>query len=175
MCKQSFRKQNPKVYLLLQGGSVVVFASIGLVFLTLIFSPIAISVQAQNPTVDPAIETDEKLVNIACKMTDTVTVGAMQGWHGQINHLQPPPYDSADIKIISDQLEVAKARCIQALVLDWYGPVASTLTLTNNTDRAHIDLVFQNMLTQAQSSGVNHNSDRSCYASEIRQSRNYSN
>src|SRR5688572_3329767 len=131
--------------------SAVVIATLGL-FLSIIFLPESSSIQAQGNTSINAMVLSESLITKPCEVSKTITtVVAMQGWHGQVNHLLPPPYDSADIEVIANQIALAQTLCVTALVLDWYGPKSN---LPNDLDRDHIDLVFRNMLTQAQGTDV---------------------
>ena len=138
-----------RIYVNMIGAIVIACLSL---ITSIIFLPTASPARAQGGVLANPIVLSESIDAKACDLTGVVTtVVAMQGWHGQINHLLPPPYDSADPEVIAKQIALAQELCISALVLDWYGPEAN---LPNDLDRAHMDLVFENMLSQMQGKPV---------------------
>ncbi|MCB0122257.1 MAG: PKD domain-containing protein [Caldilineaceae bacterium] len=83
----------------------------------------------------------------SCRTNATV-FAAMQGWHGLNNHniFQRAPYRSLDERTIARQVDLAKQLCIDALVLDWFGP---SLSEQSEGDRAYIDQVGQKLVAAA--------------------------
>lgn len=106
--------------------------------------------KGQIPSARTAISANSRSslpLHSSCE-TDATVFAAYQAWHGLQTHnlFQGTPYRSIDDREIHRQIEQAKAQCIDAFVVDWYGPKAD---VHNSIDRTYINSVTLKLMDYA--------------------------
>lgn len=119
-------------------------------FMLLLIRPANLQAQVGTAMAVNPVNTNP-LIYSSCESTATI-YAAYQTWHGLPNHnlIQPASYRSDDPAVIARHLREAKERCIDVIVIDWYGPEVEG---ANQLDRRHNDLVARELYTKAEQEG----------------------